>query len=226
MENGWVIGLFGAEVVAAICAAELRNLKWATIAIGIQSLFLVGIICSFAYLSGNPSLYWWGVTAFVIKTLLIPSLLWIYIRKVSVSEVKPIIPLIPSVVIIAIIVTLTYHYTHAYLYPYFVASLPPVYTAIAETAGVNLALGLAIFVLGIYILLVRRDIIKVVIGLVVLENGAHLALVSLAPTLQETAEIGIVCNLVIASWLLLYLSSKIYELWKTKDTTSLSELRR
>jgi len=226
MENSWIFVLFGAEVIAAICAAELRNLRWATIAIGIQSLLLVGIICSFAYLSSNHSLYWWAATAFIIKVLLIPWLLWTYTRKMPISEVKPIIGLAVSLPIIAIILVTTYLYTNVYLYPNFVNVLPPVYQGIVQTAGINLSLGLAIFTLGIYILLVRRDTIKIVIGLVVMENGAHLVLVSLAPTLQETAEIGIACNLVITSWLLLYLSSKIFELWKTKDSTSLSELKR
>lgn len=226
MENVWIPILFGAEVITAICAAELRNLKWATIAISIQSLFLVGIICSFAYLSGNHSLYWWGATAFVIKVLLIPWLLWAYIRKMPATEVKPIFGLAVSLIVTAVILTATYLYAYAYLYPYVLKLLLPVYHGIAQTAGINLSLGLAIFVLGIYTLLIRKDTIKVVIGLVVLENGVHLVLVSLAPTLAETAEIGIACNLVIASWLLLYLSSKIYELWKTKDSTSLSELKR
>jgi hydrogenase-4 component E len=226
LENSWIFALFGAEVIATVCAAEIRNLRWATIAIGIQSLILVGIINSFAYLSGNHSLYLWALTAFVIKVLLIPWLLWTYGKKMPVSEVKPIINLPVSLTIIAIILVGTYLCTTAYLYPHFVNMVPSIYQGIAQTAGINLSVGLAIFILGIYILLSRRDIVKVVIGLVALENGAHLVLVSLAPTLAETAEIGIACNLIIASWLLLYLSSKIYESWKTKDSTTLSELKR
>jgi hydrogenase-4 component E len=225
MDVNWIMGLFAAEVILAILAAELRNLKQATIAMALQSLLLVTIMSSFGYLSGNSSLYWWAVTAFIIKVLLIPWLLWVYIRKMSASEVKPMIGLIPSVIIIAIMLPITYYYTLTYLYPYFAECLPPVYRGIAEAAGVNLSLGFAILTLGIYVLLIRRDIIKIVIGLVILENGVHLTLLSLAPTLDEASEIGITCNLVIASWLLLYLAKNIYKLWGTKDTTSLSELR-
>ena len=219
------MGLFAAEVTLAIFAAELRNLKWATFALALQSLLLVAIISGFGYLSNSPSLYWWAVTAFIMKVLLIPWLLWIYIRKMPTPEVKPMISLIPSIIVMAIILPATYYYTHTLLHPYFVECLPLAYKGIADTAGVNLGLGFTILALGIYVLLIRRDIIKIVIGLVILENGVHLTLVSLAPTLEEASEIGIACNLVIASWLLLYLAKNIYKLWGTKDTTSLSELR-
>jgi len=225
MDVNWIIGLFSAEVIIAIFAAELRNLKWATIALALQSLLLVAIISGFGYLSSNPSLYWWAVTAFIMKVLLIPCLLWVYTRKMPVSEVKPMIGLIPSIIIMAIVLPATYYYTLTHLYPYLAEYLPPVYKGIAEAAGVNLGLGFVLLALGIYILLIRRDIVKVVIGLVILENGVHLTLVSLAPTLEEASEIGIACNLVIASWLLLYLAKNIYKLWETKDTASLSELK-
>lgn len=225
MDSSWIIGLFVAEIGLAIFAAELRNLRWATITVALQSLVLVAIISSLGYLSGNSSLYWWGTTAFIIKVLFIPWLLWMYTYRVPVSEVKPVIGLIPSIILMAVILPITYQYMHIYLCPYFMESLPPVYSTIAETAGMNLALGFTMLVLGIYVLLVRRDMIKAVIGLVILENGVHLVLVSMAPTLNEAAEIGIACNLVIASWLLLYLSRKIYEIWGTKDSTSLSELK-
>jgi len=219
------MGLFAGEVVLAVFVAELRNLRWAAVALGLQSLFLVAIICTFGYLSGITYFYWWAGVAFVVRVLLIPWLLWKYSRRVSVSEVKPWIGLIPSVVLMAIILPLAYHYISTYLCTYFLVFLPPAYVTIGETAALNLALGLTIFVLGIYVLLVKRDIIKLVIGLVLMENGLQWALVSPAPTVHEAAEIGIACNLVIASWILLYLSTKIYELYGTRDSLFISELK-
>ena len=219
------MGLFAGEVVLAVFVAELRNLRWAAVALGLQSLFLVAIICTFGYLSGITYFYWWAGVAFVVRVLLIPWLLWKYSRRVSVSEVKPWIGLIPSVMLMAIILPLAYYYISTYLCTYFLVFLPPAYVTIGETAALNLALGLTIFVLGIYVLLVKRDIIKLVIGLVLMENGLQWALVSPAPTVHEAAEIGIACNLVIASWILLYLSTKIYELYGTRDSLFISELK-
>jgi hydrogenase-4 component E len=225
MEANWMMGLFAAEVISAIFAAELRNLKYAIFALALQSLLLVAAISGFGYLSSSSHLYWWAVTAFIAKVLIIPLLLWVYIRKMPTPEVKPMIGIIPSIVIMAIILPITYYYTLNHLYPYFAGYLPVAYEDIADTVRVSVGLGFMMLALGIYVLLIRRDIIKVVIGLVIIENGIHQIVVSLAPTLDEASEIGIAFNLLIASWLLLYLAKNIYKLWGTKDTTSLSELK-
>jgi hydrogenase-4 component E len=103
--------------------------------------------------------------------------------------------------------------------------LAPTMQAAVEPARSNLALALTICVLGLWVLLVRRDAAKAVIGLVLLENGVHLSLVTLAPTLSETTIIGIVTNVIITVWLLLYLAGRIFRALGTTDTAMLSELK-
>ena len=225
MESNWIIGLFAGEFVFALFAAELRNLRWATVALALQSLFLVAIICIFGYLSGISYFYWWASVAFIVRVLFIPWLLWKYSRRDPFLEVDPFLDLIPSLILLAILLPMTFLFLYTYLCPYFFEFLPSPYAGIGEAAGLNLALGLTVMVLGIYVLLTRRDIIKLVIGLVLMENGLQWALVSPAPTIHEAAEIGVACNLVIASWLLLYISTKIYELYGRKDSSFLSELK-
>jgi hydrogenase-4 component E len=225
MEINWIPGLFTAEVVLAIFAAELRNLRWATAALALQSLFLVVIICTFGYLSGISNFYWWASITFISRVLLIPWLLWKYMRKVPVSEVRPRIGLIPSVILMAFILPAAYQYFRTYLCSYYLEFLPRAYAAIGETAAMNLALGLMILVLGVYVLLAKRDIIKLMMGLVLMENGLQWAFVSAAPTVHEAAEIGLACDLVIASWILLYFSKAVYEICGTRDSPFISELK-
>ena len=228
MESNWVLGLFSGEVLFAVLAAELRNLRWAAIALALESLLLVAIICTFAYLTGGGEthLYWWAGVTFIVGVFLIPWLIWKYTGKVPVSEVQPRIGLIPSVIIMAMILPTTYSYIHTYLSPYFFDFLPPPYASVGAASGLNLPLGLTLLVLGLYVVITRRDIIKVVIGFVIMDNGIGWALVSPAPNVHEAwAEIGLACNLLTASWLLLYLTAKIYEFWGTKDMKFLSELR-
>ena len=88
----------------------------------------------------------------------------------------------------------------------------------------NLAVAFTIFVLGIYAILTRRDAIKTVIGLCLLENGVHLSLVSLAPAMKETALAGIATEVVVTVYLLLYIIGGIREKFGTTDTSKLSEL--
>ena len=226
MDTSWIMWLFAAELGFAILAAELRNLRRATFALAFQSLLLVAIISTFGHLSGIFYFYWWAIVAFVVRVLLIPFLLWKYSRRDPFLEVNPLLGLIPSLILLSLLLPMTFLFLHTYLCPYFLAFLPIPYSGIGEAAGLNLAFGLTVMVLGVYVLLVKRDIIKVVMGLLLMENGVQWALVSPGPTVHEAAEIGIACNLVIASWILLYLSTKIYERWGRKDTAFLSELKR
>ena len=95
----------------------------------------------------------------------------------------------------------------------------------AEVLRTNLAVAATVFVLGLYALLTRRDAIKAVIGLCLLENAVHLSLVSLAPTLPETALFGVASEVVVAAWLLLYVIQGVYREFGTTDTTRLTELQ-
>jgi hydrogenase-4 component E len=94
-----------------------------------------------------------------------------------------------------------------------------------EPFRTNLAVSLTVFILGLYCILSRRDAIKTVHGLLVLENGVHLSLVSLAPLLRETAIIGIVTDVVVAAYLLLYIILGVFEKFGSTDTFQLKGLR-
>jgi hydrogenase-4 component E len=96
----------------------------------------------------------------------------------------------------------------------------------AEPTRSSLAMAFTIFVLGIYVCVARRDLVKVIIGVVLLENGAHLALISLVPGRAETAILGIATNIALSAWLLLYFGQVMYKVLGTTDTLKLSELKR
>ena len=55
---------------------------------------------------------------------------------------------------------------------------------------------ISVLMIGFYALLTRRDAFKIVIGLCLLENGVHMGLISLAPSIPETALIGVVTDVV------------------------------
>jgi hydrogenase-4 component E len=103
--------------------------------------------------------------------------------------------------------------------------LAPSALAQEEVFRTNLAVASTIFVLGIYTVLSRRDAVKTVIGLCLLENGVHLSLVSLAPELSETALFGIASEVVVTVFLLLYVIEGIYRVFGTTDTFRLRELQ-
>jgi hydrogenase-4 component E len=89
----------------------------------------------------------------------------------------------------------------------------------------NLAVASTVFALGLYAVLTRRDAIKTVIGLCLLENGVHLSLVSLAPGLPETALFGVATEVVVTVFLLLYVIVGVRQVFGSTDTFKLRELR-
>ena len=216
-----IITLYLIHFGFSLAAAELRNLKWSIVAITIQSLFLASILFTYAGIAANPTLYWWSLTAFITKVILIPYLLWRYVRQLPTAETRPWLGTIPSLLLMLILTVVFYSFLHVN-----VDFIAPTMQSTLEPARTNLALSLTICTLGLWVLVVRRDAAKAVIGLVLLENGVHLSLVTLAPTLPETMIIGIITNVIITVWLILYLAGRIFRSLGTTDTSMLSELKR
>ncbi len=216
METIKVLSL--ALILTSFAAIELRNLRGALWAYMLQALLLVAIIFVFATL--HPALFIWGITALITKFAIISWLLAHSIHQREPQEYQPLIELFPSVFIVSLLALATYRLTHTYT-----TFLAPTKLATQEPFRTNIAVSLTVFLIGLYGILTRRDAIKVVIGLCLMENGAHLSLVSLAPGVRETVLIGIVTDVVIAVWLLLYIINEIGVQFGSTDSFRLSELR-
>ncbi len=207
--------------IASVCAAEIRNLKTSTIFLLVQSLLLALIIVAFAEKYQNYTLYWWVGFTVAAKVIFIPWLLWGHIRRTNYMEVKPLVSFVVSFIVLAIALIAFYSFIHTY-----VNFLAPSAQAQVEPSRSALALALTIFVLGLYVLVVHRDAVKIIIGLHLIENGVHLALVTLVPQLPWTSVLGIVSNVVFAAVMLLWLTESIYKTFGSADTMKLSTLKR
>ena len=204
-------------VITSVAAVELRKLTIAATAYAIQALLIVTLLLSFAAM--NPALYWWAGTAFITKVILVPWALFWAIPKDDDREPPPIIGFAPSVIMATLLILGFFRLTH--LHAGWLAPL-----AKHPVLQTNLAVAATVFALGIFCVLTRRDAIKTVIGLCLLENGVHLSLVSLAPELPETALFGIATEVVVTAWLLLYVIIGVRQSFGTTDTFKLNELRR
>ena len=204
-------------IFTSVVAIEVRNLKVATYSYMFQAIMIVALL--FAYSVGNSALIYWGITALVTKAILTPMLLLMAIRKTGQEECPSIVGVVPSLIISLIIVVIFYNLMMDHL-----NFMAPTYGAKHLVFRVNLAMGFTVFTLGLYGILTRRDALKTVIGLCLLENGIHLSLVSLAPTMRETALAGIASEVVITVAMLLYIIVGIHEKFGSRDTFQLSEL--
>jgi len=204
-------------IITSMAAVESQNLKHAATAYCIQALLICGLILAFAV--GNPALYVWAAVALVTKAIITPWLLLHYIRKTGEQEVPAIIGFGPSVLLVAALLIASYTLTHRYVH--FLAPTPEAAEGAFRT---NLAVSMTVFALGLYAILSRRDAIKTVVGLCLLENAIHLSLVSLAPETPETALVGIATEVVVTVAMLLYVIAGIQAQVGSTDTFELSEL--
>jgi len=208
-------------LITSLAGVEFRNLRSSVWAYFFHSIFLCSIIVAYATIKHNPSLYIWGVTCFITKVIIIPVLLFRYVRRVPPVEYQPILGFSISLVLVAAFMLAFYR-----LFKFSITFLAPTEAATTEPTRSLLALAFTVFSVGIYALLTRRDAIKTVIGLALLENGVHLVLLALVPNLAETTMIGILTNVIAVVIILLYISTTIYEVFGTTDTVRLSELKR
>lgn len=204
-------------IITSVAAVESQNLKRAATAYCVQALLICGLILAFAV--DNPALYLWAAVALLTKAIITPWLLLHYVKKTGEQEVRAIIGFGPSVLLASALLIASYTLTHRYVH--FLAPTPQAAEGAFRT---NLAVSMTVFALGLYAILSRRDAIKTVIGLCLLENAIHLSLVSLAAGLPETALVGIATEVVITVAMLLYVITGIQEQLGTTDTYELSEL--
>ncbi len=203
-------------IFTSFAAVEARNLRHATVAYFFQALLICGLLA--AYSVQNSALIYWAATALVTKAILVPWFLWRSTEGAE-DETRPMIGFGVSAVVLIVVLSVMYKLMHMHA-----GLFINVRGSLSELAGTNLAVAFTVFILGVYAILTRRDAIKTVIGLCLLENGVHLSLVSLAPTIKETALAGIATEVVVTVYLLLYIIGGVREKFATTDTFKLSEL--
>ena len=218
LHSGLIESLSLTLVITSVAAVEMRRFKFSIAAYVCQAVLIVALLLSFA--SVNRALYWWAATAFVTKAILTPWFLLRAVRGGDERELKPVIGFAPSAVIAALLMIAFFRLTHSQI-----ALLSPTEMGRLEVFRTNLAVASTVFVLGLYAVLTRRDAVKTVIGLCLLENGVHLSLVSLAPGLPETALFGVATEVVVTVYLLLYVIGGVRQAFGTTDTFALRELR-
>ncbi len=216
-----VANLALAMMVTALAATELRVLRQAAYAYLAMALLLVVILLVVAAMTRSEWLVVWAVVALVTKAGLISWLLFRYIKATdSRREAEPYVDFAPSVLLVLVIGIGVYRLTHAQA-----GLFAPGGAMIAEPYRTVLAVAAALFVLGLYTIVSKRDGIKTVIGLCLLENGVHLSLVSLAPAMPEMPIIGIVTAVFITVWMLLHVLMGVKREFGSIDTAQLRTLR-
>jgi hydrogenase-4 component E len=207
-------------IVTSLVAVEWRSLREAIHTYQIQSVLIALIFALYAFSLPNHALYYWSATALVSKGIIIPWMLRRYLLKIHAKETPPLFSILPSQVIGLTAALLAFGW--AFKYHEKLVLLP---NLAGEPYRMNSAVAAAVLIIGFYALLTRRDAFKIVIGLCLLENGVHMSLISLAPSIPETALIGVVTDVVVSVLMLLYIVTGVYRSAGSLDTSHIAQLR-
>jgi hydrogenase-4 component E len=177
--NALAAGLF---LLTAFGIVAMRQARGCLNLFIVQSLLLAASAALLGLRYDSGHLYGVAFVNLISKPIIVPWLL----RKTSPAEIYTRREIdqvlnIPTALLIALMLTVG---------AYFIGS--PLANAVApEFRGPNVPIGIAVLLLGAFTLTVRREALSLLIGLLVMENGAFLAGISIARDLGMLVELAI-----------------------------------
>jgi hydrogenase-4 component E len=183
----------------------------------LQSFLLAAIAGTIAFFNHSNHIYIAAALTLVLKTLVLPVLLERIVARVGIQqEIEPLINVPLSVLISGGLTLVGYIVAQSFYHPE-EASAP------AALGHNTLAIAIALFLIGFFMMLNRRKALTQVLGLLSMENGLFLAAISLTYGMPLVVEIGIFFDVLVAAMVLGIL---VYRIGETFDSTDVSKLRR
>ncbi|MDD3398900.1 MAG: hydrogenase [Candidatus Methanomethylophilaceae archaeon] len=180
----------------------------------LQSLMLAGMAALVGYQTGSEHLYIIASIIVLLKVFIIPRFLNYSIERIKVKrELEPLLGIPGSLLLSAAIVVLAYFVTEP------VISLTEVITRNC------LAISLAVTLIGLLLMITRRKAMTEVIGLLMMENGLFLAVISTSHGMPLIVEMGIFFDVLVAVIIMGMFAFRINETFETSDTSILKRLR-
>ena len=181
-----------------------------------QSLLLTASALLLSIALGSPHLLAVAVITIATKTLLIP---WLLKRTVSAEvyrtrEINRVLNIPSSLLLAALFVVVAY------------ALANPLLEAVnTPFARINLPLGVAAMFLGIFTVVVRREAVPQLLGLLALENGVFFAGIAIVPSLPVIAELAAAVDVPVVALVIGMLTRRIYVRLGTTSVGQLAALR-
>jgi hydrogenase-4 component E len=224
----WQDPLFGNTLITMMAALLLvlqilmvaqRWLVTNIRAFGVQSFLLASIAATIAHFNHAPHIYVVAALTLMFKAILLPLLLERLVTKIEIrQEIEPFVNVPISVVISGLLTLLAYVVAESFHRPEEAAGP-------ASLGHNTLAVAIALFLIGFFMMVNRRKALTQVLGLLCLENGLFLAAISLTYGMPLIVEAGIFFDVLVATLLLAILIYRIRETFESMDVSRLSRLR-
>jgi hydrogenase-4 component E len=182
----------------------------------LQSLLLTASAILLGIALGSPHLLAVAAITVATKTFLIP---WLLRRTVSVEvyrtrEIERVLNVPTSLLVAAVLVVVAY-----------VVASPLVGAVELPFTRINLPLGLAAIFLGAFTIVVRREAVPQLLGLLAVENGVFFAGIAIVPSLPVIAELAAAVDVPVVALVVGLLTRSIHQRLGTTAVGRLAALR-
>ena len=181
-----------------------------------QTIVLAGIVALIASITGIWELYIVSALTLGIKAIAIPKILFYVTNKLDSPikmEINSYLNIRSSILISALLVAMSYFITLQ------------IGIQSDDVIQVFLPVSLALFFIGLFIIISRKKALNQIVGLLTIENGLFLFAVALTHGFSLIIEIGLMADIVVAviiSSILLFRMSKTFD---SIDISNLESLR-
>jgi hydrogenase-4 component E len=188
-------------------------------AFAVQSFLLACIANTIAYYNNAPHIYAAAVLMLLIKVILLPVLFERLVKRIGIrQEIEPLVNAPISVIIAGLLTLLAYVVAESFHRPD--EPMGP-----ASLGHNTLAVAIALFLIGFFMMVNRRKALTQVLALLSLENGIFLAAISLTYGMPMIVEVGIFFDVLVAGMVLAILVFRIRETFDSMDVSRLSRLK-
>lgn len=199
-------------MASAFFLTRVTNLRTAVIVLLVQSV-VVALACVVIGLeAGNSHYYLAALLTVIIKAIIIPAALFRILRKMK-REKEVDSPMSANLSSLAAVVAI------ALAYNFMNKALPGIISRDALAASVALVL------IGLQVIMIRRQAVLQIVGLNIMENGLYLLGLSVTKGLPLIIELGIFFDVLIAVGILGLLTYRLKLSYQSTDTSVLEKLK-
>ena len=187
-------------------------------AFGVQSFLMAAIAATIAHFNHAPHIYVVAALTLLFKAILLPMFLERLVKRIEIrQEIEPLVNIPISVIVSGLLTLLAYVVAESFHRPND--------TTIPALGHNTLAVAIALFLIGFFMMVNRRKALTQVLALLCLENGLFLAAISLTYGMPLIVEVGIFFDVLVATLLLAILIYRIREEFDSMDVSRLSQLK-
>lgn len=206
--------LAGAFLLSALYAAAQRRTLAAITAYRFNSLALGGIALTVAFATGAHHIALAALLVIAVKGITIPSLLRKQaLRGGGALETEPYLGVPAGMLVCGALVVIAFSQTRA------------LFGSGVSILASCLPVSVATTLVGLFLMVSRKQALMQVVGLVILENAIFLAAVSLTYGMPLVVEMGVLLDLLVGVALLGLFVARIEQTHGSGDTTKLSDLK-